>query len=58
MIAWNQLDIAAGYVERGLVLRPLQPSVSFRTLILFPTQKKSKIVADLADALLAEKNAI
>lgn len=49
---------AAGYVERGLVLRPMKPSVSFRTLMLFPTQKKSKIVADMAGALLAEKKAI
>ena len=49
---------AAGYVERGLILRPMKPSVSFRTLMLFPTQKKSKIVADMADALLAEKKAI
>ena len=45
---------AAGYTERGLILRPLQPSVSFRTLMIFPTQKKSKIVSDLADALMAE----
>jgi len=46
---------AAGYVERGLELRPMEPSVSFRTLMLFPTQKKSRIVLDMADALRAEQ---
>lgn len=49
---------AAGYTERGLILRPLRPSVSFRTLMLFPTQKRSRIVSDLAEALLAAKAAI
>ncbi len=49
---------AAGYVERGLILRTLQPSVSFRTLMLFPAQKKSKIVQAMADALLLEKTTI
>ncbi|WP_374622282.1 LysR substrate-binding domain-containing protein [Devosia sp.] len=46
---------AAGYVERGLILRPMRPSVSFRTLMLFPPQKKSKIVLDMASALNAER---
>lgn len=42
---------ATGYLERGLVLRPMEPSVSFRTLMLFPTRKRSRIVLDMADAL-------
>lgn len=46
---------ATGYVERGLVLRPLNPSVSFRTLMLFPPRKKSKIIADMASTLTAQK---
>lgn len=46
---------AAGYVERGLVLLPLAPSVSFRTLMLYPTKKRLKIVDDMTEALLAEK---
>jgi DNA-binding transcriptional LysR family regulator len=46
---------ATGYLERGLVLRPMRPSVSFRTLMLFPTQKRSRIVLDMADALRAEQ---
>lgn len=37
---------AAGFVERGLVLKPLAPSVHFRTLLLFPARKRSKLVAD------------
>lgn len=47
---------ATGYVERGLVLRPMEPAVSFRTLMLFPTQKRSKIVLDMADALRLEQS--
>lgn len=47
---------AAGYVERGLSLRPLEPSVSFRTLMLFPAQKRSRIVAGLAEALDQQKS--
>lgn len=46
---------ATGYVERGLVLRPMEPSVGFRTLMLFPTRKRSKIVLDMADALRLEQ---
>lgn len=46
---------ATGFVERGLTLRPMKPSVSFRTLMLFPMRKKSKIVIDLAAALKQAK---
>lgn len=47
---------ATGYVERGLVLRPFEPSVGFRTLMLFPTRKRSKIVLDMAEALRLERS--
>lgn len=46
---------AIGFTERGLVLRPLVPSVSFRTLMLFPNQKRPRIVAEMADALNKER---
>lgn len=46
---------ATGYIERGLTLRPMEPSVSFRTLMLFPTRKKSRVVLDMADALRREQ---
>jgi len=49
---------AAGYVERGLVLRPMRPSVSFRTLLLYPTRKKLKIVDDMTSVLLKEKSLV
>lgn len=42
------------YVERGLVLRPLEPCPNFRTLMLFPPRKASRIVADMAKALSLE----
>ena len=45
---------AASYVQRGMILRPLDPCPHFRTLMLFPPRKKSKIVADLAAALTKE----
>lgn len=47
---------AAGYLERGMVLKPLVPSVSFRTQMLFPNQKKSSIVLEFADALNKERS--
>jgi DNA-binding transcriptional LysR family regulator len=47
---------ATGYIERGVTLRPLVPSVSFRTLMLFPNQKRSRIVAEMADALTKERS--
>jgi DNA-binding transcriptional LysR family regulator len=47
---------ATGYVERGLILRPMKPSVSFRTLMLFPTKKRPKIVLAMADALRLERS--
>jgi DNA-binding transcriptional LysR family regulator len=46
---------ATGYLERGLILKPLEPAVSFRTLLLFPPKKKSKIAMEMADALVSEK---
>lgn len=49
---------ASGYVERGLTLRPLTPAPSFRTLMLLPTRKVSRIVADMARALNKEKETL
>lgn len=49
---------ATGYVERGLILKRLEPSVSFRTLLLFPPKKKSKIVQEMTDALEQERIAL
>ncbi|MFC5038239.1 LysR substrate-binding domain-containing protein [Tianweitania sediminis] len=46
---------AIGFTDRGLVLRPFAPSVSFRTLMLFPNQKRSRIVKEMADALHKER---
>ena len=48
---------AASYVERGMILKPLDPCPHFRTLMLFPPRKKSKIVSDLAAALVNEAEA-
>jgi len=45
---------AAGYVERGMILKPLDPCPHFRTLMLFPPRKTSRIVSDLAAALVKE----
>jgi DNA-binding transcriptional LysR family regulator len=45
---------ATDYVQRGLVLRPLDPCPNFRTLMLFPPRKTSRIVADMAKALTSE----
>ena len=45
---------AVGYMERGLVIRPFEPAISFRTLLLFPPRKKSRLVQEMADTLQAE----
>lgn len=46
---------AVGYVERGLILKTLDPAIHFRTLLLFPPQKKSRLVEQMADALRSER---
>ena len=45
---------AVGYRERGLVLKPLEPPVAFRTLLLLPPKKKSRLVLEMQDSLLEE----
>ena len=45
---------AAGYRERGLILKPMQPPVTFRTLVLFPPKKKSRLTLAMENALLEE----
>ncbi len=42
---------AVGAVERGLVLKTIEPSVHFRTLLLFPPKRRSKLVARFCTAL-------
>ncbi|POF29098.1 LysR substrate-binding domain-containing protein [Roseibium marinum] len=49
---------ATGYLERGLVLKPLKPAIHFRTLLLFPPKKKSKLVEQMAKALLQERESL
>lgn len=49
---------AIGYMERGLVLKTLEPAIHFRTLLLFPPQKKSKLVEQLAEALRLERDKV
>ena len=45
---------AAGYCERGLVLKPMQPPVAFRTLLLLPPKKKSRLTLEMEQALSEE----
>jgi len=49
---------AAGYVERGLVLRPIEPSVHFRTLLLGPPRRRSRLALELCEALARERDEV
>ena len=49
---------AAGYTERGLILRPLTPTVSFRTLLLFPPKMRSRLVTEMETALTHARDAL
>lgn len=49
---------AVGYTERGLILKTLRPAIHFRTLLLFPPKKKSKLVEHMADVLLRERESL
>ncbi|MES2433148.1 MAG: LysR substrate-binding domain-containing protein [Pseudomonadota bacterium] len=49
---------ASGYTERGMLLKRLEPSVSFRTLMLFPPKKPSKLANEMAEALRSEREAL
>jgi len=50
---------APGFLERGLMLRPFEPAVNFRTLLLFPPDRqKSRLVRDCADALLEQRDLV
>lgn len=42
---------ATGYVERGLILRRFEPRIEFRTLLLLPPKKQSRLVETLIDHL-------
>jgi DNA-binding transcriptional LysR family regulator len=47
---------AVGYTERGLQLRRLEPKIEFRTLILFPPQRKSRLTTEMKLALEEERD--
>ena len=52
-----QAVAAEGFVERGLVLRPFEPEVYFKTFLLFrPDTQKSRLVKDFIAALLAARD--
>lgn len=46
---------AASYSERGLVLRPLEPKIEPRTLLLLPPKRKSLLTQEMIEALEAEQ---
>lgn len=49
---------APGFLERGLVLKPLEPPVCFRTLLLFPPdRRRSRLVQAFVEELAVEKAA-
>ena len=45
---------AVGYRERGLILKPLRPPVAFRTLLLLPPKKTSRLALEMEHALQEE----
>ncbi|CCV13729.1 LysR substrate-binding domain-containing protein [Mesorhizobium sp. STM 4661] len=49
---------AAGYVERGLILKPFRPAIHFRTLMLFPPKKRSWVVEQMVEALCRERESL
>ena len=52
-----QAVAAEGFIERGLVLRPFEPEVYFKTYLLFrPDTQKSMLVKDFVAALLAARD--
>jgi DNA-binding transcriptional LysR family regulator len=52
-----QAVAAEGFVERGLVMRPFEPEVYFKTFLLFrPDTQKSILVKHLVAALLAARD--
>lgn len=49
---------APGFLERGLILKPLDPPVFFRTLLLFPPdRRRSRLVREFVEELAIEKSA-
>lgn len=49
---------APGFLERGLILKPFDPPVFFRTLLLFPPdRRKSRLVREFVEELTVEKTA-
>ena len=46
---------AASYLDRGLILKPLNPAIHFRTLLLLPPKKRSFVVEAMIEALHHER---
>ncbi|MGA0539717.1 LysR substrate-binding domain-containing protein [Neotabrizicola sp. VNH66] len=42
---------APGFLERGMILRPMRPTVRFRTLLLMPPKKPSLLAVEMAKSL-------
>ncbi|MDQ1079093.1 LysR substrate-binding domain-containing protein [Pseudoroseomonas cervicalis] len=56
-IGLAQAVAAEGFAERGLVMRPFEPEVYFKTYLLFrPDTQKSMLVKDFVAALLAARD--
>ena len=48
-----------GFVERGLILRPLRPRIAFRSLLLFrPDNQRATLVQSFTKGLFALRNSI
>lgn len=49
---------AEPYLDRGLILRPFEPAIHFRTLLLLPPNRKpSRIVRDFIEEVMKLRNA-
>jgi DNA-binding transcriptional LysR family regulator len=56
-VGLTQAVTAEGFLERGLVLRPFEPEVYFKTYLLFPPDtQRSMLVKDLVAALLTARD--
>ena len=48
-----------GFVERGLILRPLRPRIAFKSLLLFrPDNQRATLVQSFTKGLFALRNSI
>lgn len=44
---------APGFTDRGMVLRPLRPALAFRTLMIMPPKKPTRLASDMMECLHA-----